>query len=112
MSSELRVKEKLDQLPVDLPYEVIANLRSFHSLFHEASNIDEGVSRSVTSVEDLAAAVQNFTPTKLQQALELVEEIQEKVIGTNNQSWSMPVLELLQNIYMMHFPPEKIDHEI
>lgn len=112
MSSEQRVKEKLDLLPVDLPYEIIANLRRLHSLFHEASNIDEAVPYSVTSVEDFAAAVQNLTPTKLQQALELVEEIQEKVIGTNNQGWSMPVLELLQNIYMMHFPPEKIDHRI
>lgn len=115
MCSERELRKELDKVPAR-PYKPVANLKELHKLFHAASKIDEGVPYSFTSLstrEDILKFVKAIDkPTNLQQALSLVDTIQDEIIDSNFPEGSGLVLKLLQKIYVSHYPPDKVKHNV
>lgn len=115
MCSERELGKELDKIPAS-PYKPVADLRRLHELFHAATEIDEGIPHSFTSLsteKDILEFVKALDkPTSLQQALSLVDTIQDEIIDSNFPEGSGLVLKLLLKIYISHYPPDKVKHNV
>ena len=110
MCSKKDLEEALSKIPPEYPYEVVANLREGHHLFHLGNKIDEGVPHSFTSVEDLIHVLMNFEPTTLVKALDLWKRTMEITEDNLAKPGNSEAMRLLYVIYNAHVPQEKINH--
>jgi hypothetical protein len=115
MCSENELRKQLDKIP-PRPYKPVADLKEIHRLFHEATKTDEGVPYSFDALstrENILAFVGTLNKnTNLQQALELINTIQDEMVDSFYPEGSNLVLQLLHQIYISHNPPEKINHQL
>ena len=110
MTSKERFNQELDHIPVDAPYEVVANLRLEHLLLHRAALVNEQIPYTAINIEELLRKLKEMKPTNLSQALDAEEEI-EYLCANGDPEWTLPTLNLALRLRRDHIPPENVDHQ-
>jgi hypothetical protein len=117
MCTEKELKSKLDTLPEGTPPEIGPDLFRMHREFHAADQINESIPRSYISVPGmddtgrLLSDLVHLSPTHLQTALEILDELLFQVEEHLFSNWSSPTLQLANQIYKDHYPPASINHQ-
>lgn len=110
MCSRKELDSQLDQIPPSYKYELIANLREAHRLFHLGLTSEESSRVEVVKLDELEFLFNDFKNTDFGEAIKLIDraaQITEDHIGDPGNGKAM---ELLTQIYNKHCLQGNINH--